>query len=83
MPLLYTMTRERKIGASEMSAEPVNMRLKFQSLHSRYRSSGAQTMAEAMREATTLAEQTRSQCESLINEKRALESALNRVRTSF
>ena len=39
-------------------------------------------MAEAMREATALAEQTRSQCGSLINEKRALESALNRVRTS-
>lgn len=36
-------------------------------------------MAEAMREATALADQTRSQCESLINEKRALESALNRV----
>ena len=68
-----------------MSAELVNMHCEFhfQTLHSRHYSSGAQTMAEAMREATALAEQTRSQCESLINEKRALESALNRVCTSF
>ena len=43
VPLLYIMTMREKIEASETDAEPVNMRLEFQTLHSRYYSTGAQT----------------------------------------